>query len=112
MKELLEFFRFRKQLKQHDKQINQVTKKRNYPMTIMIKDSVGIDEKSVLLLAMSLLENRPPKENSFDYGFESHGAIGLTINYSLPFPIQVWQTNKRKSAKDRIAITIERHYPL
>lgn len=81
-------------------------------MTIMIKDSVGLNEESTLILVKSLLENRKPKEGSFNYGFETHGAIGINFNYNLDFPIQVFQSNKRKSAKDRIAITIERHYPI
>jgi hypothetical protein len=81
-------------------------------MTIMIKDSVGLNEESVLLLAQSLLQNRKPLDGSFDYRLETHGAIGINFNYNLDFPIQVKQTNKRKSAKDRIAITIERHYPI
>lgn len=81
-------------------------------MTIMIKDSVGLNEESTLMLVNSLLLNKKPKENSFDYGFETHGAIGIYLNYNLDYPIQVFQSNKRKSAKDRIAITIERHYPL
>ncbi|NML69999.1 hypothetical protein HHL23_09320 [Chryseobacterium sp. RP-3-3] len=81
-------------------------------MNLTIKDTVGLNEESVLILVNSLLQNRKPKDNSFDYGFETHGAIGLQVNYNQDYPIQVFQSNKRKSLKDRIEIKIERHYPI
>ena len=81
-------------------------------MNITIKDKVGLNEQSVLELAISLLKNRQPKPNSFDYGFETHGAIGINFNNNLKIPVQVHQTNKRANEKSIIAITIERHYPI
>ena len=81
-------------------------------MNIKITDKIGLNEESVLMLVNSLLQNRKPKPNSFDYGFETHGAIGINFNYNLDFPIQGHQTNKRSNAKSVIAITIERHYPI
>lgn len=103
-------FKYYKEFRTYDIEISKITKQ-NTKMTIMIKDSVGLNEESTMMLINSLLQNRKPKENSFDYGLETHGAIGVNFNYNLDYPIQVFQSNKRKSAKDRIAITIERHRP-
>ena len=81
-------------------------------MNITIKDLVGLSEEDNLKLVRSLLDNRKPKEGSYDYGFETHGALGIVVGVKLPYPIQVWQTNKRKSAKSPIMITIKQHTPL
>jgi len=81
-------------------------------MNIQIKDSVGFSVEDCFKIAKSLLENRPPKKNSFDYGFETHGVFGLVTGLSLTFPIQAQQINKRKSEKSPIVIEIKRHYPL
>lgn len=78
-------------------------------MNIKIIDKVGFSESEVFELAQSLFKNRPPKENNFDYGFETHGAVGLKFMSNLEFPIQVYQTNKRLSDKSPIYITIEKH---
>ena len=48
-------------------------------MSIQVKDKVGLSEIDVLALVQSLLRNRPPKDGSFDYGLETHGAIGVSI---------------------------------
>ena len=80
-------------------------------MNIQIKDLIGFAAEDNLKLVKSLLENRKPKKDSFDYGFETHGAIGLVMGIKLPHPIQVWQTNKRKNDKSTISITIEKHTP-
>ena len=77
-------------------------------MNITIKDKVGLDEDLVFQLSLSLLTNRKPKEGSFDYGLETHGAICLTM-LDLEYPIQVWQVNKRTSNKSPIHIVIEKH---
>lgn len=77
-------------------------------MNITIKDKVGLNEYHVTQLAISLLTNRKPKEGSFDYGLETHGAIGLTM-LDLGYPIQVKQVNKRTSNKSPIHIVIEKH---
>lgn len=81
-------------------------------MTIKIIDRVGIDEVNSLILAQSLIKNRPPKLGSFDYGLETHGVFGLNLGVELNHPIQVCQTNKRKSASSPIEITIEKHTPI
>lgn len=81
-------------------------------MNIKITDKIGLPFETVAQLTNSLIKNRPPKEGSFDYGFETHGAIGLYLGKRLEFPIQVQQTNKRKSDKSPIHIVIERHTPL
>lgn len=81
-------------------------------MNIKIIDRIGLDERTVLQLVSSLMNNRRPKEGCFDYGFETHGAIGISFLNSIKNPIQVHQTNKRKSAKSPIEITIEKHMPL
>lgn len=77
-------------------------------MNIQIKDRIGLDEGEVLALIRSLLRNRPPKDGGFDYGFETHGAIGVSIG-DTGAPIQVYQHNKRISSKSPIVIVIERH---
>lgn len=51
-------------------------------MNIQIKDRIGLDEGDVLALVRSLLRNRPPKDGGFDYGFETHGAIGVYLGNS------------------------------
>lgn len=81
-------------------------------MNVQIKDNVGLPIETVLYVVRSLIENRPPKEGSFDYGFETHGAFGILLNIKLPYPIQVSQYNKRKTKKSPIIITIDRHYSL
>jgi len=81
-------------------------------MNITVKDFIGFSAEDNLKLVRSLLDNRKPKEGSFDYGFETHGAIGITWGVKLPHPIQVYQSNKRKSDKSPIVITIEKHVPL
>jgi hypothetical protein len=81
-------------------------------MNISIKDSLGLSAEDNLKLVRSLLDNRKPKEGSFDYGFETHGAIGIVVGIKLTHPIQVYQSNKRKSDKSPIVITIEKHTPL
>lgn len=77
-------------------------------MNITIKDKVGLDEDLVFQLSLSLLANRKPKEGSFDYGLETHGAIGLTV-LDLEYPIQVRQVNNRTSNNSPIHIVIEKH---
>lgn len=79
-------------------------------MNITIKDLIGLSAEDNLKLVRSLLENRKPKEGSFDYGFETHGAIGIVVGIKLTHPIQVYQSNKRKSDKSPIVITIEKHH--
>ena len=81
-------------------------------MNITIKDSVGFSENENLKLVRSLLENRKPKDGSFDYGFETHGALGITFGIELKHPIQVYQSNKRKSNNSPIVVTIEKHTPI
>lgn len=81
-------------------------------MNVKITDKVGLSETEVLELIISLFKNRPPKADSFNYGFETHGALGLRFMSNLQFPIQVYQTNKRISEKSPIHITIEKHYGL
>ena len=81
-------------------------------MNITVKDLIGLSVEDNLKLVRSLLENRKPKEGSFDYGFETHGAIGIVWGVKLPHAIQVYQSNKRKSDKSPIVITIEKHTPL
>ena len=78
-------------------------------MNIQIKDLVGLSAEYNLKLVRSLLDNRKPKEGSFDYGFETHGAIGIVIGIKLDYPLQVYQSNKRKTDKSPIIITIEKH---
>ena len=80
-------------------------------MNIQIKDFVGLSAEDNLKLVRSLLDNRKPKEGSFDYGFETHGAIGVVIGIKLNHPLQVYQSNKRKTDKSPIIITIEKHTP-
>lgn len=84
-------------------------------MNIQIKDEVGLSATEVSVLVRSLLEKRQPKDGSFDYGLETHGMFemfGITLGISLPHPIQVFQSNKRKSDKSPIIITINRHRPI
>lgn len=81
-------------------------------MNIQIKDRVGFTAVQNMMLMTSLLSNRKPKEGDFNYGFETHGVFGTQFNLELPFPIQVFQSNKRTSEKSPIQITIERHYPI
>lgn len=81
-------------------------------MNIKIIDRIGLEERTILQLVSSLMNNRKPKEGSFDYGFETHGVFGLNLGIELNHPIQVLQTNKRKSAKSPIEITIEKHTPI
>ncbi len=81
-------------------------------MNIQINDSIGFSEEDTIKLVTSLFQNRKPKEGSFDYGFESFGAMGIVVGIQLKHPIQVYQTNKRKSNKSSIKIKIERHYPI
>ena len=77
-------------------------------MNIQVKDKIGLSEINVLALVQSLLRNRPPKDGSFDYGFETHGAIGISIG-DTGVPMQVYQQNKRSSSKSPIIIVIEKH---
>lgn len=77
-------------------------------MNIQVKDKVGLPVEVVMYVVKSLLENRRPKDESFNYGFETHGVFGL-INIPLPYPIQVKQSKLRKTAKSPIHIVIERH---
>jgi hypothetical protein len=81
-------------------------------MKITIIDKVGFSAKTNLNLVSSLLENRKPREGSFNYKLETHGAIDTTFGIDLPYPIQVYQSNKRKTDKSPIVITIERHHKL
>jgi len=81
-------------------------------MNITIKDYVGLPPEDNLKLARSLLENRKPEDGSLDYGFETHGALGIVFGIKLPYPVQVFQSNKRKTEKSPIVITIEKHTPL
>jgi hypothetical protein len=78
-------------------------------MNITVKDFVGLSAEDNLKLLRSLLDNRKPKEGSFDYGFETHGVFELISNLHLDYPIQVYQSNKRKSDKSPIVVTIEKH---
>ena len=77
-------------------------------MNIQVKDKVGLSEIDVLALIQSLLRNRPPKDGSFDYGFETHGAMGISLGCPSE-PIQVYQQNKRTSSNSPIIIVIEKH---
>lgn len=77
-------------------------------MKVTINDSVGFSESEVLKLAISLIENRPPKDGSFNFGLESHGTFGITVGINLPYPVVVRQSNKRKTAKSPIIIQIEK----
>ena len=77
-------------------------------MNIQIKDRIGLDEGEVLALVRSLLRNRPPKDGGFDYGFESHGAMGISLGCPSE-PIQVYQQNKRTSSNSPIIVVIEKH---
>ena len=83
-------------------------------MNIQIKDFIGFTAEDNLKLVRSLLNNRQPKEGGFDYGFETHGVIGLVIGIGtkLDYPIQVYQSNKRKTNKSPLVVTIERHRPI
>ena len=81
-------------------------------MNIKIIDRIGLEERTILQLVSSLMNNRKPKEGSFDYGFGTHGAIGISLIHDFKNPIQVWQSNKGKSAKSPIEITIEKHTPI
>ena len=81
-------------------------------MNIQIKDLVGFSADDTMKIVRSLMDNRKPKEGSFDYGLETHGAIGIVFGLKLDYPIQARQTNKRKSDKSPIIITIERHRPI
>jgi len=90
-----------------------LTIKNNLFMNIQIKDFVGLSEEDNLKLVSSLLKNRKPKEGCFNYGFETHGAIGVVFGTNkLPHAIQVYQSNKRKSDKSPIIIKIEKHTPI
>lgn len=77
-------------------------------MNIQVKDKIGLSDVDVLALVQSLLRNRPPKDGSFDYGLETHGAIGISLGCPSE-PIQVYQQNKRTSIKSPIIIVIEKH---
>ena len=77
-------------------------------MNIQVKDKVGLSEIDVLALVQSLLRNRPPKDGGFDYGFESHGAMGISLGCPSE-PIQVYQQNKRTSSNSPIIVVIEKH---
>jgi hypothetical protein len=46
-------------------------------MNITIKDLIGLSAEDNMKLVRSLLTNRKPKEGRFDFGFETHGAIGI-----------------------------------
>lgn len=81
-------------------------------MNITVKDLIGLSAEDNLKLVISLLENRKPEEGSFDYGLETHWEIVTVVGIKLTHPIQVWQTNKRKSNKSPIVITIKKHKPL
>lgn len=81
-------------------------------MNITIKDNIGLSAEDNLKLVRSLLDKRKPKEGNFNYGFETHGAIGITGGVILPHAIQVYQSNKRKSNKSPIVIIIEKHTPI
>lgn len=78
-------------------------------MNILIKDKIGLSENDVIGLAISLLKNREPKDGSFDYGLETHGAIGISMSSTINKPIQVRQTNIRKNNNSPIHISIEEH---
>lgn len=80
-------------------------------MNITIKDKIGLSAADNLRLVRSLLDNRKPKEGCFDYGFETHYAVGGIFGDNIPHPIQVYQSNKRKSNESPIIITIEKHNP-
>lgn len=80
-------------------------------MNITIKDYVGFSFEDNIKLVNSLIKNRQPKDGSFNYGFETHGVFGITLSITLNYPIQVYQSNKRKSNKSPIIITIEKHTP-
>lgn len=77
-------------------------------MNIQVKDKIGLSESDVLAFVQSLLRNRPPKDGSFDYGLETHGAVGISLGCPSE-PIQVYQQNKRTSIKSSIIIVIEKH---
>lgn len=77
-------------------------------MNIQVKDKIGLSDVDVLALVQSLLRNRPPKDGSFDYGLETHGAMGISLGCPSE-PIQVYQQNKRTSIKSPIIIVIEKH---
>lgn len=85
-------------------------------MTIKITDKIGISEELTLLLVQRLINNRRPKEGSYDYGLETHGLFDNIFDMDginrIKSPIQVWQSNKRKSSKSPIEITIEKHTPI
>lgn len=78
-------------------------------MKIEIIDSIGFSPEDKLKLAMSLIENRKPIDGSLNYGFETHGWFGFVYGNKLNNPIQVYQSNKRKSNKSPIIIVIEPH---
>ena len=77
-------------------------------MKIKIECNLEANEEECLQLALSLIKNRPPKAGSFDYGLETHGVL----DWNTPYPIQVYQTNKRLSYKSPICIRIEKHTKL
>ena len=77
-------------------------------MNIQVKDKIGLSEINVLALVQSLLRNRAPKDGEFDYGFETHGSMGISLGCPSE-PIQVYQQNKRSSIKSPIIIVIEKH---
>lgn len=81
-------------------------------MNIQVKDFVGLSPEDTLKLVTSLIDNRKPKEGSFDYGLETHGVFEFGLGTKSDHPIQVNQTNIRKSNKSPIVIKIEKHIPL
>lgn len=78
-------------------------------MNIQVKDFVGVSLEDTFKLVNSLMENRKPAPCTFDYGLETHGVFPSDIPLKLDYPIQVSQTNKRKSNKSPIVITIKKH---
>jgi hypothetical protein len=81
-------------------------------MKIVIIDKMGLSADTVLEIANSLIKNRQPEKGSHDYGLETHGAIGL-VNFDgeIKKPIVASQTNRRKSDKSPIEITIKEFKP-
>ena len=81
-------------------------------MNIQVKDLVGLSAEDTIKFVSSLMDNRKPKEGSFDYGLETHGMFEFALGAKLEYPIQVNQINKRKSSKSPIVIEIKKHIPL
>lgn len=79
-------------------------------MTIRITDKVGFEPDVAMGFAISLIK-KGKKENSLDYGGESHGLFDITTvkGKILNKPIFVIQTNKRKTENSPINIEIKYH---